>query len=131
MEQNFLSISANALRSCVTNVGFNISFERIHVNRKKSTPRQIMMYQCALNLYKILNFEEVSFETVTVLNQLFCTSRQTNFQILRDNHSRIGMNCTANKFYCLNSKIGINCFNLKYVHFKKIAKIQFLKYGKT
>ena len=41
------------------------------------------------------------------------------------------MNTTANKFYHILKLIGLDLLNLKFVHFKKIAKIQFLKYGKT
>ena len=41
------------------------------------------------------------------------------------------MNTTANKFYCLNRKIGLNTFDLTFVHYQKLLSIQFLKYGKT
>ena len=41
------------------------------------------------------------------------------------------MNMTANKFYCINNEIGLDMLNLSFVHFKKLAKIQFLKYGTT
>ena len=37
----------------------------------------------------------------------------------------------ANKFYCISDLIGMDFLNLGFVHFKKIMKIQFLKYGKT
>ena len=60
-----------------------------------------------------------------------CTRRQINFEILKDNNSKFGMNTTENKFYCLSGKIGLKNFNLCFVHFKKIMKTQFLKYGKT
>ena len=38
---------------------------------------------------------------------------------------------TANKFFYISDQIGLNLLNLSFVHFKKLAKIQFLKYGKT
>ena len=43
----------------------------------------------------------------------------------------IGMNSTANKFYALSNLISLSMPSLSYVHFKKLAKIKFLKYGKT
>ena len=38
---------------------------------------------------------------------------------------------TANKFYCISDQIGLDTLELSFVHFNKLAKIQFLKYGKT
>ena len=35
------------------------------------------------------------------------------------------MNTTANKLYHLNNLIGLNMLNFNFVHFKKLAKIQF------
>ena len=74
---------------------------------------------------------EPCFETITVLDQLVCTRWQIKFQIFKNHSSKIGMKTTANKFFHLNNQIGIEPLNLSPVHFKKIAKIQFLKYGKT
>ena len=68
---------------------------------------------------------------MTVLDQIFCTGRQINFQICRSNNFKIGMNTLANKFYALSNIIGLNMIELSFVHFKKLDKIQFLKYGKT
>ena len=58
----------------------------------------IMFYQSALNLHKTLNVDKLSLENVTVLNQMTHTSRQINFEILRENLSKIGMNTFANNF---------------------------------
>ena len=41
------------------------------------------------------------------------------------------MNTTTYKLYHLNNLIGLNMLNLKFVHSKKLAKIQFLKNGKN
>ena len=87
--------------------------------------------QAELLLHKTTNFEVPDFEGITVLNQTTVTSRQTSFLILGNNSTRIGMNTTANKFYQLTGKIALNSLGLTVVHFKKLIKIQFLKYGKT
>ena len=43
------------------------------------------------------------------------------------NYAKMRMNTTANKLYHLNNKIDLNTLNLNFVHFKKVAKLQFLK----
>ena len=65
------------------------------------------------------------------MEQSVCTCRQLNFEILRDNRTKISMNTLANKFYHITKMIGLGELNLSFVHYKKIMKIQFLKYGKT
>ena len=91
-----------------------------------------MLYQISLNLHKVLNpLNEINFELVTVLEQTVCGGRQLRFEILRNFRGKIGMNTTANKFYHITNLISLDMLNLSYIHFKKIAKIQFLKYGKT
>ena len=107
------------------------SFDELHKINGKRTPNQITMYQRSLSLYRALNANEITFETVTVLNQMVCTRRQLKFEIIRNFNSKIGLNTTADKLYPLNGKIGLDFLNLGCVHYKKIMKIQFLKYGKT
>ena len=50
-----------------------------------------------------------------------------------DNRTKIipGMNTQANKFYHIIKMVSLDRLNLNYAHFKKIMKLQFLKYGKT
>ena len=131
MKQKLLSISACALRTCLMNNNTSVSFEKIHELNKKCTPIQIMSYQAALSLYKTINFEVPDFEAITVLNQMTVSSRQTSFIIFRNNSTRIGMNTTSNKFYQLTNKITLNSLGLTFAHYKKLMKIQFLKFGNT
>ena len=132
LKHNLLSISANALRNCLGQEAINISFESLHKIHSKCTPNQIMSYQISLNLHRVLNsVGPISIELVNVLDQIICGRRQMRFEIFRNNQFKIGMNTTANKFYYVSNKIGLDLLNLSYVHYKKIAKIQFLKYGKT
>ena len=112
---------------------FDVSFENLHINCKKCTPKQIALYQCSLKLYKTLNdnLKDLNFEQVTVFDQMRCSTRQINFEIERNNNYKIGMNTTSNKFSSLSKLVGLGMLDLTFVHFKKLAKIQFLKYGKT
>ena len=41
------------------------------------------------------------------------------------------MNTPSNKLYALSKLVGLKMLHISIVHFKKLAKIQFLKYGKT
>ena len=131
MKQNLLSISACALRLCDKSNNCELSFIKLHERQKKCTPTQIMTYQSALQLHKVINFEKPNFEAVTVLNQIICTRRQTVFLIFKECSSKIGMNTTANKFYQLTGKISLCTLGYSFVHYKKMMKIQFLKFGKT
>ena len=133
MKQALLSVSANALRSCMLFNCSEISFERIHILCKKCTPKQITLYQIALRLHKLVDGlqKEITFEHCTLLEGIVCTSRQLTFEIYRNNKNKIGMNTTANKLYPISKLIGLDALNLGFVHFKKLMKFQFLKNGKT
>ena len=133
MKQALLSISANALRSCMMSYSSELSFVNIHTTCRKCTPTQIMSYQLSLQLHKSLSemSEKCTTEHTRILNNIVCTSRQLNFEILRDNRSKIGMNTFSNKFYHISKMISLNNLNLSFVHYKKIMKIQFLKNGRT
>ena len=52
--------------------GFDILFENLHKTYKKCTPEQIMHYQIALKLHKLINEHDnvLSFEHVTVIDQI-------------------------------------------------------------
>ena len=133
LKQSILSISANALRSCMMSNNCEISFESIHRICKKCTPAQIMSYQMSLHLYKSINeiYEYCTTEHVKLLDNIVCTGRQLNFEIIRSNRGKIGMNSISNKFHHISKLISLNSLNLNFVHFKKVMKIQFLKNGKT
>ena len=73
----------------------------------------------------------LNFNQVMLMDQIVCTGRQLRFKILRKFNNMIGMNITANKFYHINDEISFDMLNLKFVHYKKVCKLQYLKYGKT
>ena len=133
LRHNLLAASACALRSCLMSDGFDISFVNLHRIHEKCTPEQITLYQMSLKLHKLLNEHEnqLSFEHITIMDQIVCTGRQLNFKIMRNFRTKIGLNTTANKLYPLNNQISWDRLNMNFVHYKKLAKIQFLKNGKT
>ena len=110
-----------------------ISFEKIHQVCKKCTPKQITLYQISLNLHKIVGVMDkfLTFEHVTVLTQIASTPGQLTFEIFKDNKCKIGMNTNVNKLYHISKLVGLDCLYLGFVHYKKLMKFQFLKFGKT
>ena len=130
MKQSLLSVSANALRSCL-NLNYDVSFENVHKISKKCTPKQIMLYQISLKLYKVLNDPIMRTETINLIEQSVFTRIHCTFEIIRDNRTKIGMSTAANKFYHITKMIGLDKLNFGFVHYKKIMKMQFLKYGNT
>ena len=133
LKQSLLSISANALRSCMMSNSTEISFESIHKICKKCTPTQIMSYRTSLLLHKSINeiYEHCTSELVTLLSNIVCTRRQLKFEVIRSNRTKIGMNTISNRFYHLSKQVNFDHLNLTFVHFKKVMKIQFLKNGRT
>ena len=133
MKQALLSMSANALRSCMMFHCSDISFQEIHKKCKKCTPKQIMSYQSSLLLFKTLNnaLTYCSTEHANILNNIVCTGRQLKIEIIRSNKTKIGMNMAANRFYHISKQVGLDLLNLSFAHFKKLMKIQFLKNGNT
>ena len=132
LKQSLLSMSALALRTCL-NIEHELSFEKLHKQCKKSTPKQIMLYKISLMLHKVLNETNLHLktETIHILDQAAFTRKQLTFEIYRNNSLRIGMNTNSNKFYHVNKLIGWDKLNFTFVHFKRLMKVQFLKYGPT
>ena len=81
-----------------------------------------MIFQTSLQLHQTLNFEIPQYESLTILNQMTCTGRQINFEIVRDRNYKVFMNTIANKFYSLNEKIGLNNLGLKPALVAKLFK---------
>ena len=133
MKQAILSISANALRSCLLFNSTELSFVRIHAMCKKCTPTQILSYQAAIHLYKVTHeiFETCTTEHALLLSNVICPRRQTMFEMIKSNRCKIGLNALCNKFYHISKQISFDSLNLGFVHYKKLMKLQFLKNGKT
>ena len=82
MKQALLSISAHALRSCL-HVNYDLSFENLHKQSKKCTPKQIMLYKTSLKLHTVFNETDPSLktETVRLFEQTVCSRRQLTFEL--------------------------------------------------
>ena len=117
-KQKLLSVSANALRTCLRGMSFDISFIDVHRASKKCTPTQILLYNQAIQLHKTINHPDFpsNFEHISILEQTICTSRQLRFRLFRNNWTKIGMNTTANKLHCLTDQISFDALSLGFLH---------------
>jgi hypothetical protein len=62
---------------------------------------------------------------------MISSRKPINFEIHRTNTEKNGMKTTASKFYPVSNLIGLNMLNLEDIHFRKLAKIQFVKIENT
>ena len=68
LTHNLMSISANALRTCLMKDNYDVSFDNIHRKCKKCTPYQSTLYQSTLLLHKSVNdnLEDLTFELLLI-----------------------------------------------------------------
>ena len=74
---------------------------------------------------------DLTFEHITIINEIISAPRQLTFETFRNNRCKIGMNTRVNKLYHVRKIISIESLNLKFVHYKKLMKFQFKKNGNT
>ena len=81
----------------------------------KNEQKRMMLYKLALSLFKVYNSNYNSIEFIALnFNQIF-TSRQTKFIATRNNRTKVGLNCLANRFHVLNNQIPLDWLNSSYV----------------
>ena len=103
-----------------------ISFDNIHVLNNRATPPKMMKYNLGIQLYKLYNTREHSLEWLHLNQNQILTSRQINFEILKSNSLRVGLNALANRLANINGKIKLTWLNLSYVSFKLKCKELFI-----
>jgi hypothetical protein len=126
--QQLLAASANALRSCLNYPNPYISYEKIHLAFKKSTPDLMDLYKIWLLLYKSINMTISNLDWADLNFQMITTSRQTTIDFHRSCNYKIGNNILTNKFVCIKRKIQLDFLNLSYPSFKYKMRNIFLPY---
>ena len=118
LKQKLVSVSARAIKTCMYHPDSMISFENIHKMNNRAMPNAIMQYKCAIQLFKIYNTSEFSLDWIMLnFNQTF-TSRQTNFEIIKANSTKVGLNILANRLSVINGKIPFSWLNSTLSTFK-------------
>ena len=126
LKQKLISISARAIKTCMFHPDNMISYENVHKMNNRAMPNAIMLYKCAIQLFKLYNATEFTLNwTLLNFNQTL-TSRQTKFITLKSNKKKVGINILANRLSSLNGKIPLLWLNCSLPSFKMHCKKLFL-----
>jgi hypothetical protein len=121
-----VSASARTIRIALHYPDTIISFVELHQMVKRATPEMFRMYKLFLLLYRTFN-EQIPVNDWLSLNfDQANTSRQTNFNIRKNNQLMVAMNILNNRFYELNNVIPLDWLNMSIDHFKISFKNLFL-----
>ena len=112
LKQVLLSTSAKALILCQKQVDRSISFVDFHRIHNRATPDQMLKYKHALMLHSLYNNNKPRMEWLMLNFQQILTSRQNNFEFLRTNQYRVGLNILINRLSTLNRLIPLEWVNL-------------------
>ena len=126
LKNAILSASARALRVCLKNYDWYVSFEDLHAMAKRATPEKLMLYKLSLQLFKIFNYSIPVTEWDLLNQNIIFTSRQTKFKTTKRNRLRMGMNTMSNRLWILNDKIPLDWLNLSLETFKIKMKSMFI-----
>ena len=103
-----------------------ISYENIHKMNQRAPPESMLLYWLSIQLFKLYNTNDHSLEWISLnLNQIL-TSRQSNFEILRTNVKKVGLNILVNRLSALNGKIPLDWLRSSLDTFKIKVKRLFL-----
>ena len=126
LKHKLVSISARAIKTCMYYPDNMISFKNIHKMNNRAMPEAIMHYKHAIQLFKIYNSNEFTFNWLLLnFNQIF-NSRQTTFKAFKSNNAKVGLNLLANRLTILNGKIPFSWLNELITLFKLKCKKLFL-----
>ena len=124
LKQSLLSASANALKISQRLPDPMESFINVHKNCNRALPNQLMNFKHSILLHKLFNNHSPSMDWVELnLNQAI-TSRESNFNLLKSNKTKIGNNLLSNRLTILNKKVKLDDLNMSLDSFKiKYKKI--------
>jgi hypothetical protein len=126
LKKQLLSASAKALSICSRPTDRSTSFRNLHLINSRATPHQFSKYKHALLLYNLYNLQQPPKDWISLnLNQVL-TSRQTHFEIIRDQNYKIGSNKISNRIATLNKQIPLAWLNLSRESFKTKIKQLYL-----
>ena len=127
LKKKLTSISAKAIKTCMYYPDNMISFENIHRMNNRAMPDSIMTYKTAIQLHKLYNTTSQSLDWISLNLDQILTTRQTTFQIIKSNNTKVGLNILNNRFAILNGKIPLKWLSVSLdtfkVHCKKIISI--------
>ena len=103
-----------------------MSFAKLHLLAKRATPPQVMKYKHAIQLHKVYNNSNPSFDWLSLFfNQNF-NNRATTVKFFDTSTYKIGKNLLANRFKILNNEIQYDWLNMSLESFKIKCKCLFM-----
>ena len=103
-----------------------ISFIDLHKLNKRATPNQLLIYKHALLLFNLYNENQLAADWLTLNFNQIITSRQTNFQIIKSNNYRVGLNIISNRLTVLNKVIPFEWLRFSKESYKLKCKKRFI-----
>ena len=97
--------SSNALKVCLYYPILPYSYLDLHKITRRATPDMICKYKLALSLNKTFNDQLPYNEWLHLNFNQIITSRHVMFITLKNNNKKVGINCLANRYHCLNGII--------------------------
>ena len=125
-KQSLLSASSSPLKICIREYDLTMSFAKLHSLAKRADPPHVMQYKHALQLFKVYNNSNSSFDWLSLFfNQNF-NDRATTVKLFDTSRYKIGKNLLANRFKILNNKIQYDWLNMTLESFKIKCKCLFM-----
>jgi hypothetical protein len=125
-KRKLLSASAKAIRMALHYPDSSVSYVELHQMAKRATPEMFRRYKLCLLLYRTFNEQIPENDWLSLNFEQANTSRQTNFNIRKNNQLMVGMNILNNRFHELNNVIPLDWFNMSINCFKISCKNLFL-----
>ena len=66
LKKKLISILARAIKTCMYYPDRMISFKNVHKMNNRAMPDAIMSYKCAIQLFKLYNYNEMSIDWVNL-----------------------------------------------------------------
>ena len=118
IKQLLLSASAKALKISQVSPNPMESYVDIHLLCKRALPIQILLCKYALLLHKLYNKQIPQMDWIEVNFTQTLTSRETVFDSIKYNCTKIGNNILTTRLTVLNKKIKLEDLNLNLNSFK-------------
>ena len=129
LKRKIYSMSAKCLRTCLGyKTSDRVSFDAIHREANRATPRMMQNFVHACYMYKIFH----GLKPDVIYNKLLLTfmneNRSANPKFTSNQKSRVGINSFHNRLQEVSHALRFDWINISYPAFKVLVKKQFLSY---
>ena len=118
LKQHLLSASARALKISLKNPDPLVSFIDVHHLCKIKLPSRVLEFKHAILLHKIYNTQIPQMDWIELTFNQSITSRETLFNTVKTNRTKIGNNIITTRLSVINRKIKLEDLNLSINAFK-------------